>query len=73
MAKLILYNDNKSSFNKVKASLIRFCEHEHLQADQCALIAHNNGKVTIKEGDFMDLYNIKNNLDKYDLKVELIK
>jgi ATP-dependent Clp protease adaptor protein ClpS len=73
MAKLVLYNDEKNSYMKVKASLIRFCEHMPLQADQCTLIAHNNGKVTIKEGDFMELLHMKNSLEKYDLKVELIQ
>jgi ATP-dependent Clp protease adaptor protein ClpS len=73
MAELILYNDNKNSFMKVKACLIRYCEHLPIQADQCVLIAHNNKKVTIKNGDFMELLDIKNNLENHNLKVELIQ
>jgi len=73
MAKLVLYNDKENSYMKVKASLIRYCEHMPLQADQCTLIAHNNGKVTIKEGDFMELLDIKNKLENHNLKVELIQ
>jgi ATP-dependent Clp protease adaptor protein ClpS len=73
MAELILYNDDKNSFMKVKACLIRYCEHLPIQADQCVLIAHNNKKVTIKNGDFMELLDIKNNLENHNLKVELIQ
>jgi len=73
MAKLVLYNDEDNSYFKVKASLIRFCDHMPMQADQCTLIAHNNGKVTIKEGDFIELLDMKNQLENYNLKVELIQ
>jgi ATP-dependent Clp protease adaptor protein ClpS len=73
MAKLILYNDNKNSFAKVTACLIRYCEHMPIQAEQCALIAHNNKKVNIKTGDFMELFDMQNNLQKHNLNVELIE
>lgn len=73
MAKLVLHNDDKNSFMKVKACLIRYCEHAPIQADQCVLIAHNNKKVNIKNGDFMELLDIKNKLENHSLKVELIQ
>jgi ATP-dependent Clp protease adaptor protein ClpS len=72
MAELVLYNDKENSYMKVKACLIRYCEHLPIQADQCTLIAHNNGKCTIKEGDFMELFEIKSQLEQHRLKVELI-
>ena len=71
MAKLVLFNDEENSYLKIKASLIRFCDHEHIQAEQCAVIAHNNGQVIIKEGDFMDLLKMKNKFEKYNINVEL--
>jgi len=73
MAKLVLYNDEENSYHKVKASLIRYCDHLPIQADQCTLIAHTNGKVTIKEGDFIELLDIKYNLENHNLTVELIQ
>ena len=73
MAKLVLHNDDKNSYMYVKACLIRYCEHLPIQADQCALIAHNNKKVTIKNGDFMELLDIKNELENRNLTVELIE
>jgi ATP-dependent Clp protease adaptor protein ClpS len=73
MAKLVLHNDNKNNFTFVKACLIRYCEHMPIQADQCVLIAHYNKKVTIKNGDFMELLDMKNSLEKHNIQVELIQ
>lgn len=72
MAQLILHNDKENSYFKVKASLIRWCEHDHIQAEQCTLLAHYNKKVIIKEGDFMDLLHIKENFDNLNIKVEIM-
>jgi ATP-dependent Clp protease adaptor protein ClpS len=72
MAKLILYNDDLNSCEKVKASLIRFCQHGSQQAEQCVLIADSNGKVSIKNGDFMEMLIIKEQLEMMGLKVKLI-
>lgn len=72
MAELVLYNDEKNSYMKVKACLIRYCEHMPQQAEQCTLIAHNAGKCTVKTGDFMELFEMKSQLEQHNLKVELI-
>lgn len=72
MAQLVLYNDKVNSFNIVIASLIRYCEYSPMQAEQCAIVAHNAGKCNIIEGDFMELFEIKSQLEKHNLKVELI-
>lgn len=69
---LVLYNDEEHSYNYVTASLIRFCQHDFIQAEQCAIIANNVGKCTIKQGDFMELLQIQNNLNKLNLKTELV-
>ncbi len=52
---LILYNDDVNTFDHVIACLIRYCEHDELQAEQCSLIVHYNGKCTVKKGGFDDL------------------
>jgi ATP-dependent Clp protease adaptor protein ClpS len=52
---LILYNDDYHSFDFVIIALIEVCEHEHLQAEQCAFIAHYNGKCPVKSGRLSDL------------------
>lgn len=72
MAKLVLHNDKENSYMKVQACLIRYCEHLPMQAEQCTLIAHNTGKCTVKTGDFMELFEMKSQLEQHNLKVELI-
>ena len=34
---IVLYNDDVNTFDHVIDTLIRVCEHEALQAEQCAL------------------------------------
>lgn len=69
--KLVLYNDDSHDFLYVIACLIRYCENEPLQAEQCALITHNVGKCTVKSGDFLDLFELKSNFEELDLKTEI--
>jgi ATP-dependent Clp protease adaptor protein ClpS len=52
---LILFNDDVNTFDFVIESLIDVVGHEPEQAEQCALIAHFNGKCVIKTGPLEDL------------------
>ena len=52
---LVLHNDDIHSFDFVIEALIEVCEHEHLQAEQCAFIAHYNGKCPVKSGHLSEL------------------
>ena len=47
---LILFNDETNTFDFVIQTLIDVCEHEQLQAEQCAYIAHYKGKCSVKSG-----------------------
>lgn len=49
---LILWNDDHNSFDYVIDAIISICGHEQLQAEQCALLAHTNGKAVLKKGNF---------------------
>ena len=69
--KLVLYNDSENDFLYVMALLIRYCNHERDQAEQCALITHNVGKCDIKSGNFMDMLELHSTLSQLSLKVEL--
>jgi len=69
--RLMLYNDEANTFLYVIACLIKFCDHEKDQADQCALIVHNNGKCDIKHGNFLEMLEIQENLSNLGLKVEI--
>ncbi|MFM7814586.1 MAG: ATP-dependent Clp protease adaptor ClpS [Flavobacteriales bacterium] len=53
--KLVLFNDDVHTFDFVIEALIQICGHELLQAEQCAVIVHYNGKCIVKEGTFKKL------------------
>ncbi len=55
---LILYNDDVNSFEHVANLLIKYCNHQPMQAEQCAWIVHNNGKCQIKRGELSKLKSI---------------
>lgn len=69
--KLVLYNDDHHDFLYVIACLIRFCKHEPLQAEQCALITHNNGKCSVKTGDYIEMLELKADLESLELVTEI--
>jgi ATP-dependent Clp protease adaptor protein ClpS len=52
---LIVWNDDVNTFDWVIESLIDICNHSFEQAEQCAMIIHNNGKYAVKKGDYEDL------------------
>jgi len=69
--KIILHNDDKNTFLYVMACLIRFCEHQPLQAEQCALLVHEMGKCTVKYGDLLTMLEISESLRNLDLKTSV--
>ena len=52
---IILYNDDHNSFDHVINQLVKYCDHEMTQAEQCAYIVHYNGKCQVKRGEFKKL------------------
>ena len=52
---LVVYNDDVNTFDNVINWLIEICNHEVLQAEQCAHIVHYKGKCSVKTGSFDDL------------------
>lgn len=50
-AKLILWNDDVNSFDYIINALVNILKQSHQQAEQCAMIAHNKGKVIVKSGE----------------------
>lgn len=47
---LVLFNDEHNSFDFIIESLVDVCGHELNQAENCAFIAHYNGRCRIKKG-----------------------
>ncbi len=51
---LVLWNDDTNAFDDVIDALVDICEHDDLQAEQCATIAHYKGKCGVKSEEPFD-------------------
>lgn len=49
---IILYNDDHNTFDHVIKCLVKYCGHSMIQAEQCAIIVHHNGKCDVKHGSY---------------------
>jgi ATP-dependent Clp protease adaptor protein ClpS len=52
---LVLYNDDHNTFDWVIECLVKVCDHEPMQAEQCAHLVHYKGKCVVKSGTFKKL------------------
>lgn len=52
---IVIHNDDVNTFEHVIESLIEICDHDMVQAEQCAWIIHHNGKCSVKRGSLDDL------------------
>ena len=68
---LVLFNDDHNTFDYVISVLVEVCEHDPNQAEQCALVAHFNGKCGVKKGDFDILKPLHEEMGRRDLTVEI--
>ena len=49
---LVLYNDDENTFDWVIESLMKVCNHDPHQAEQCSMIVHYRGKCAVKDGSY---------------------
>jgi ATP-dependent Clp protease adaptor protein ClpS len=68
---LILFNDEVNTFDFVIETLIEVCGHDPMQAEQCALTAHNNGKCGVMSGSFEELKPIYDEMTTRELTVSI--
>jgi len=52
---LVIHNDDYNTFDFVIETLIEYCGHEPLQAEQCTFIIHYSGKCAVKTDIFSKL------------------
>lgn len=71
LKKLILFNDNYNTFDHVIDCLEIICDHEKLQAEQCALFTHYKGRCIIKVGLLAELESYQKDLCLYGLNVKI--
>ncbi len=68
---LILHNDEVNTFDHVIDSLIQVCQHDSVQAEQCAYITHYKGKCDVKTGSLDDLSPMRTALLERGLQVTI--
>jgi len=49
--KVVLYNDDVNTFDWVIVCLCELCQHDEIQAEQCAVLVHYKGKAVVKTGE----------------------
>ena len=69
---LYLINDESNTFEHVINCLVAICEHDELQAEQCALLTHCKGSCEIAIGRTEDLIPLQEDLALYGLDVEIL-
>lgn len=52
---IVVFNDDVNTFDFVIDSFIKVCNHEPIQAEQCAHLIHFTGKCAVKQGDWETL------------------
>jgi ATP-dependent Clp protease adaptor protein ClpS len=68
---LILFNDDHNTFDFVIETLIDVCEHDAVQAEQCAMIVHYKGKCAVKSGSHSELKPAFTEMSNRDLTVAI--
>lgn len=72
LKELMLFNDDFNSFQHVIEMLCKYCNHETVQAEQCAWIVHNNGKCMVKRDEYSSLKPIYDALLDAGLSVKIL-
>ena len=70
-SKLILFNDDHNSFDKVIMALIIYCQVSSAKAAEIAMKVHNDGKAVAKYGPRKDLEVIAGIFGELDLTCEI--
>ena len=69
--RLDLHNDDFNSFDWVITCLLKICEDEQEQANQCAHLVHFRGKCDVKYGDYETISTMKDKLQSAGLSVTM--
>ena len=69
---LFLINDDYNTFDYVIDCLVAICDHDPIQAEQCAVLVHYKGRCEIAIGKTEDLIPLQEDLSLYGLDVEIL-
>ena len=70
-SKLVLYNDDHNSFDKVIMALIVYCQLSSARAAELTMKIHNEGKAVVKYGSRDKLEPIAKVFGELDLTCEI--
>lgn len=68
---IVLYNDDVNTFDWVIDCLVKYCDHDPVQAEQCAYFVHYKGKYAVKFGEKIKLKPICETLQEKGLSAAL--
>ncbi|MFZ5553601.1 MAG: ATP-dependent Clp protease adaptor ClpS [Bacteroidota bacterium] len=68
---IILFNDDVNTFDFVIETLVMYCQHDPVQAEQCAYIVHYKGKCPVKNGTYDELEPICTRMLQLGLSAEI--
>jgi ATP-dependent Clp protease adaptor protein ClpS len=71
--KLIVHNDDVNTFKHVIVTLMHICQHDEVQAEQCAMLVHYKSKCVVKTGGETELEFMKERLAANNLTVTVEK
>jgi len=69
---LFLINDDYNTFDHVIDCLVAICDHDPIQAEQCAVLVHYKGSCEIAIGKTEDLIPLQEDFSLYGLDVEIL-
>jgi ATP-dependent Clp protease adaptor protein ClpS len=69
---LMVYNDDFNTFEHVIKTLIRVCEHDMHQAEQCTYLIHFKGKCSVKKGTYDDLKPMREGITEAGIKAAIV-
>lgn len=68
---LIVFNDDFNTFDHVINTLIKVCEHDPNQAEQCTYIIHYKGKCVVKNGSYQKLRPMREGISGAGIKAAI--
>ena len=69
---LVVHNDDVNSFDHVIEVLIKVCNHEREQAEQCTYLIHFKGKCEVKKGTYKALKPLKEGIIDAGLEATIV-
>lgn len=69
---IVVYNDDFNTFDHVIRTLIKVCNHNVHQAEQCTYIIHYRGKCSVKKGRYEMLKPMKEHIVLAGIKAVIV-